>query len=195
MDEQRPGHVWEHAEERYQAGQEVRGVVTRVAQFGVFVQVEPGLEGIVYSFELGNTPAALAGFTPGQEMQLFVKSIDPSRKRLELSLTTNPMPLPLEERVLPPAARRSMPVDKQPGSIPSFPLPDALGGARAMASPACPTCQRQIQSPWKFCVYCGGALHRRCPACGTIQPDLPDARFCCECGVPIQANHATISRP
>lgn len=193
VDEQRHGEGWERAEERYQVGQEVRGVVTRVAQFGVFVQLEPGLEGILYTFELGNTPAALAGFVPGQEMQLFVKSVDSRKKRLELSLSSSPLPLPLDEHALPAELRRVAPADEFSGMLP--PLPDFPNDAGAVVAASCPTCQRQVQHTWKFCVYCGGSLRRRCPACGTTQPDLADARFCFECGTPIQANHATFPRP
>lgn len=190
VDEQQPGGVWERAEERYQVGQAVRGVVTRIAQFGVFVQLEPGLEGIVYTFELGNTPAALAGYAPGQEMQLFVKSVESSRKRLELSPANQTLPLPLNERVLPPEVRHSAPGDAALSAV----LARQEMDASAAAAPVCPTCQRQVYHTWKWCVYCGGSLRRRCPVCGATQPDLPDARFCCECGVPIQVTPATSVR-
>jgi hypothetical protein len=149
-----------------------------VAQFGVFVQIEPGLEGIVYTFELGTGPGALTGLAPGQEMQLYVKNIDTSRKRLELSPANASTPGLLDERVLPPDLR-------------SKTLPGALltPGLRSFSAgtdlATCPTCQRQIQAAWKFCVYCGGSLLRHCSACGSTQPDLPDARYCYECGKPI----------
>lgn len=182
MDEQQPTNAWVHAEQRYQAGQEVRGVVTRIAQFGVFAQVEPGIEGIIYAFELGDRPSAMAGFTPGQEIQLYVKNIDASRKRLELSLSDDPTPGLLDERMLPSQARRKNPSNEQ--TLPILrPQPDTL--ANDANHPGCPGCQRRVQATWKFCVYCGGSLQRRCPACGSLQPDLPDARYCCECGNPV----------
>ncbi len=184
MDDQQPINAWVHAEGRYQFGQEVQGTISRITQLGVFVQVEPGIEGIIYAFELGSGPSALTNFAPGQEMQLYVKGIDASRKRLELSLSNDPIPGLLDERLLPPTAyRRALP-DEQ-----SWPLPDLLSATPANTSnrhnPACPTCQRQTQPTWKFCVYCGGSLQRSCPACGSTQPDLPDAHYCYECGKPV----------
>ncbi len=148
MDEQQSSSLWSRAEERYLSGQEVQGIVTRVAQFGVFVQVEP---------------------------ELYVKSVDARRKRLELSLgQETSLPGPLNEGLLPPEALQH----RRGASA----LPQTPGGAQ---SPVCPACQRQVQSGWKFCVYCGGSLQRRCPACGSTQADLPGARFCHECGKPV----------
>ncbi|HVU68712.1 MAG TPA: zinc ribbon domain-containing protein [Ktedonobacteraceae bacterium] len=182
MDEQQSSSAWSGAEERYQSGQEVQGIVTRVAQFGVFVQIEPGLEGIVYTFEFGDGPFALAGIAPGQELKLYVKSVDARRKRLELSLgRATSLPGLLDEHQLPPDARL-----RRRGSEASWPPPAALPQIQFSAqSPACPVCQRQIQAGWKFCVYCGGSLQRRCPVCGSTLVDLPDARFCHECGKPV----------
>ena len=170
-------NVWADAETRYQTGQEVRGVVTRVAHFGVFVQVEPGLEGILYTFELGPGPGALANFAPGQEVRLYVKDVDGRRKRLELGLEHRPVPGLVSEQAVPDEARRKA-LPEEPGTIQSF--PHATPGGRTERR--CPTCQRQVQCTWRYCVYCGGTLQRRCPVCGTTQPDLPDARYCCACG-------------
>lgn len=181
LNDQQPGDVWAHAEERYQIGQQVRGTVTRQTQFGVFVQIEPGLEGIVYAFEMGGGPSALTAYAPGQEMQLYVKNIDSNRRRLELSLGDAPMPGLLNEHALPPEVRRK----RQPAA-PSWPtplpLPERQTDAHHPAWTACPSCQRPLAPGWKFCVYCGGSLQRRCPDCGSAQPDLPDVRYCHACG-------------
>lgn len=178
MDKQRPANAWANAEARYQPGQEVLGIVTRVAQFGVFVQVEPGIEGIVYAFELGQGPSALVGVAPGQEMQLYVKSINTSKKRLELSPEEQTMPGLVAEHELPPDARRKTLPDELLWPKPQLP-PETPA---SHSEPRCPTCQRGVQTTWKYCVYCGGSLRRHCPACGAAQPDLPGARYCCECG-------------
>lgn len=177
MSEQQPVNAWADVEARYRVGQGVRGVVTRVAHFGVFVQIEPGIEGILYTFELGPAPGAMAGFAPGQEVQAYVKDVDARKRRLELSLENQPMPGLLSEREVPAEARRKTPPEVR-GSAP-LPLPEVPG---ERGEQNCPTCQRAVQYAWKYCVYCGGTLQRRCPACGTTQPDLPDARYCCECG-------------
>lgn len=184
MDEQQPTNPWVTAEIRYPTGQEVQGVVTRITQFGVFVQVEPGLEGIVYAFELGPGPSALTGFTPGQEVQLYVKSIDTGKRRLELGLSNETMPGLLEARTLPPAARRKTPPD-EPFLSGSLLLPELPLNSHRQGPSTCPACQRGIQTFWKYCIYCGKTLQRRCSACGSAQPDLPDARYCYECGQPL----------
>ncbi len=178
MEEQQPANVWADAEMRYRAGQEVRGVVTRVAQFGVFVQLEPGIEGILYTFELGPGPGAMAGFAPGQEVRLYVKDVDARKKRLELGLESEPVPGLLSEREVPAQARRKTP----PESLePAYLFPREAPSERGEQN--CPNCQRPIQLTWNHCVYCGGMLRRRCSACGTTQPALPGARYCCECGI------------
>ncbi len=176
MDDQQPVNAWANAEARYGVGQEVRGIVTRVVQFGVFVQIEPGIEGIVYAFELGQGPSVLVGFAPGQEMHLFVKNVDAGKKRLELSPRNQAIPGLVAAYELPPAA------------LPKA-LPDELSwvpllpnGLSRQSEQRCSNCQRQVQGSWKYCVYCGGSLQRRCPACGSAQPDLTEARYCCECG-------------
>lgn len=165
MVESQPSDAWADADVRYQPGQEVHGVVTRVAHFGLFVQLEPGIEGIVYTFELG--PGAPTGFLPGQQVQLYVKDVDARKRRLELSPQPQLPPGLVREQEVPAQVRRAVPV-----SAPGEPAPGAQ---------LCPTCQRPVQVTWKYCVYCAGALQRRCPACGTVQPDLAGARYCCEC--------------
>lgn len=166
---------WLDADVRYQPGQQVEGMVTRIAPFGVFVQVEPGLEGVIYTFELGKGPSALAGLTSGQKMLLYIKSVDKARKRLELSLHTDAIPGLLKESEVPLALLRSkLPAEEQPGEIP---LPQLARDERL-----CPACLRAIQSGWKYCVYCGGGLRRHCPACDCEQPELPGACYCYECG-------------
>lgn len=178
MDDQRKADAWAGAEERYHVGQEARGVVTRLAQFGVFVQLEPGIEGILYTFELGPGAGALTRFAPGQEVRVYVKDIDPRKKRLELGLEAQTMPGLLAERELPAEARRKTPPDELLRSVP----PSLAPIAPRLSGQLCPSCQRPVQESWKYCVYCGGTLQSRCPVCATIQPDLPEARYCCECG-------------
>jgi S1 RNA binding domain len=180
-DQQKNHNPWADAEARYQPGQQVQGTVTRVAQFGVYVQVEPGIAGIVYAFELGQESATAAGLVPGQELRLYVKSIDASRKRLELSFQNSPLPGLIEASKLemPLTERRRQRSAESAWPVPS-PLPDLP--ARLNEQRYCPDCHKVAAIDWKYCVYCGNSLRRYCPACGHEQPDLPDARYCCECG-------------
>jgi small subunit ribosomal protein S1 len=45
-------HPWAAVAEKYATGQRVRGVVTRIAEFGAFVELEPGVEGLVHLSEM-----------------------------------------------------------------------------------------------------------------------------------------------
>lgn len=173
-------------ETRYQPGQQVQGIVTRITHFGVFVQLEPGLEGVIYTFELGQQ----ADLAPGQQMQLYIKSIDVGRKRMELSMECRTLPDWLAEQGPPPLDRwdKTLPRAEQsswPTPFLELHAPTPLTPPQALFTPSeqtCPTCQRAIQVAWKYCVYCGHMLRRRCSACGCIQPSLPEARYCSECG-------------
>ncbi|HTR26140.1 MAG TPA: 30S ribosomal protein S1 [Terriglobales bacterium] len=45
-------HPWDSVAEKYKAGDRVRGAITRVADFGAFVEVEPGVEGLIHISEM-----------------------------------------------------------------------------------------------------------------------------------------------
>jgi len=45
-------HPWDSVAEKFVPGQRVRGVVTRIAEFGAFVELEPGVEGLVHLSEM-----------------------------------------------------------------------------------------------------------------------------------------------
>jgi small subunit ribosomal protein S1 len=78
---------WEEAESKYAAGRVVEGTVERAAQPGVFVQLEPGLTGLIPVSEMnmpaGGDPGKV--HRPGERVQVKVLSIDRNRKRIALS--------------------------------------------------------------------------------------------------------------
>lgn len=70
-------------------GGRVRGTVTRLQPFGAFVEIGPGVEGLVHISELGagrrlNHPKEAVAV--GQEVEVEILSIDPERRRLALSM-------------------------------------------------------------------------------------------------------------
>lgn len=79
---------WLSAVERYPVGRLVTGAVTHMVDFGVFVELEPGIEGLIHTSELAESnitnPAAVV--TEGQELTLVVLSVEPERRRISLSL-------------------------------------------------------------------------------------------------------------
>ncbi len=94
---------WQLLVEKYPPGTVVKGKVTGVTDFGVFVELEPGMEGLVHVSELDHArvenPAAL--FKKGEEMEVVVLHIDPVEQRISLSrkrLLPPPPPRAEEER-------------------------------------------------------------------------------------------------
>ncbi|MBV9493568.1 MAG: S1 RNA-binding domain-containing protein [Acidobacteria bacterium] len=86
MKDQEPD-PWSDVAERYPAGSQFNGRIVRSTDFGYFVEVEPGLDGLVHLSQLP------LGVKPGDDsVQIgtnvtgWVREVDPSKKRLSLSL-------------------------------------------------------------------------------------------------------------
>jgi small subunit ribosomal protein S1 len=79
---------WSKVEETYQTGQVRSGRVTRTASFGVFVELEPGVEGLVPASEtgVGREVDLKRTFPAGTELQVVVAEVDPSARRMRLSV-------------------------------------------------------------------------------------------------------------
>jgi small subunit ribosomal protein S1 len=79
---------WEDATTRYPADTIVEGTVERTANFGVFVQLEPGLTGLIPASETDLPRGAdlASSFLPGAKISATVLSVDPERKRISLSV-------------------------------------------------------------------------------------------------------------
>jgi small subunit ribosomal protein S1 len=80
---------WERIEMRYQEGQTVEGTVENGADFGVFVELEPGLSGLIPIAELGIGRDAdpRTAFAPGEKIRLKLVGLDPNRRRISLSVS------------------------------------------------------------------------------------------------------------
>ena len=79
---------WSTVKDRFAVDMVVDGKVTRVVDFGAFVELEPGLEGLVHISELANTRVRTAGdvVKPGQEVKVRVLEVDKDARRVSLSL-------------------------------------------------------------------------------------------------------------
>jgi len=79
---------WENAAGKYGVGEKVVGTVTRLTDFGAFVQLEPGVEGMVHISELDHKRVARVAdvVAVGQELELQVREVDPIKRRIALSL-------------------------------------------------------------------------------------------------------------
>jgi small subunit ribosomal protein S1 len=80
---------WSKAGERYQPGQLRTGRITRVVEFGPFVELEPGVEGLIPLSESG-VPREMdvrKAFRAGDEIQVVVLDVDSAARRIRLSAT------------------------------------------------------------------------------------------------------------
>ena len=80
---------WMGVDQRFKEGDAVRGKVTRCAGFGAFVEIAPGIEGMVHISEMSYTRRVNRTedvVKPGDEVTAVVKAVDPDRKRISLSM-------------------------------------------------------------------------------------------------------------
>ena len=79
---------WETAQQKYPIGKVIEGVVDHGAAPGIFVQIEPGLTGLIPSSEISVAPGAdpSRAYEPGEKVVVRVMSVDPQRKRISLSV-------------------------------------------------------------------------------------------------------------
>ena len=79
---------WLRVEERYCPGALLDGIVTGIAQFGIFVELEPGVTGLVHQTRLPGQPPGitLESYWPGDMVKVIVSELDPQRRRIELDM-------------------------------------------------------------------------------------------------------------
>ncbi|HHX02290.1 MAG TPA: 30S ribosomal protein S1 [Firmicutes bacterium] len=79
---------WDSIEERYHVGDRVSGVVTRTVDFGAFVKLEDGVEGLIHISQLSHRHVAKTEevVKAGDQVEVKVISVDPEAKRIGLSL-------------------------------------------------------------------------------------------------------------
>lgn len=80
---------WEGAVEKYHIGQRVRGKVTNLTNFGAFVELEPGLEGLVHVSEMSWTKRVRHPnevLKEGDEVEAVILRIDPKERRISLGI-------------------------------------------------------------------------------------------------------------
>ena len=83
------GNPWETVETTFDAGSRVTGKVTRCMKFGAFVEIAPGIEGLVHISEMSYTKRVLHPedeVSPGQTVSVMIKEIDVGKRRVSLSL-------------------------------------------------------------------------------------------------------------
>ncbi len=122
---------WTSAHERYAPERVVQGKVTRITEFGAFIELEPGLEGMVHISELAWRRVGSVGevLKVGETRDFQVVEVDTKRKRVSLSLKA------LEKRPEPPPSERSHAPEPEPPPEPKRPRNENLrGGTGASGS-------------------------------------------------------------
>lgn len=80
---------WLSVTDRFKESDVVEGKVSRCAPFGAFVEIEPGIEGLVHISEMSYRKRVLKAedvVSPGDLIQVLIKEIDSSRQRISLSM-------------------------------------------------------------------------------------------------------------
>ncbi len=82
-------HPWDAVAEKYKAGERVRGAVSRIADFGAFVELEPGIEGLIHISEMSwakrvKTPADVV--KPGETVEAVILGVNAAERRISLGL-------------------------------------------------------------------------------------------------------------
>ncbi len=82
-------HPWDAVAEKYKAGERVRGTVTRLMDFGAFVEIEPGIEGLIHISEMSwakrvRTPSDVV--KPGETVEAVILGVNPAERRISLGL-------------------------------------------------------------------------------------------------------------
>jgi small subunit ribosomal protein S1 len=82
-------HPWDSLADRYKSGDRVRGTVTRVADFGAFVELEPGIEGLIHVSEMSwakKVRSASDVVKPGDSVEAVILGVDLAERRISLGL-------------------------------------------------------------------------------------------------------------
>ncbi len=100
---------WTLVERKYTPGSKIRGKVVSVVDFGIFVELEPGVEGLVHTSEISwvkrfRHPSEVVNV--GRRVEAMVIEVDSEKKRIALSLKQiDPSPWDIFKEQFPPGSR------------------------------------------------------------------------------------------
>jgi small subunit ribosomal protein S1 len=86
---QKEENPWERVAERYAVGAHVRGEVVNIMNYGAFVKLEPGIEGLVHISEMSwtrriNHPSEVVN--PGDQIEVVVLEVDKDKQEISLGM-------------------------------------------------------------------------------------------------------------
>jgi small subunit ribosomal protein S1 len=83
-------HPWDAVPGRHKAGERVRGTVTRLVDFGAFVELEPGIEGLIHISEMswakGKVRKASDVVKQGETVEVVILGVNAAERRMSLGL-------------------------------------------------------------------------------------------------------------
>ncbi len=83
-------HPWDAVAGKYNAGDRVRGTVTRLMDFGAFVELEPGIEGLIHISEMswarGKIRKASDVVKQGETVEVVILGVQSAERRISLGL-------------------------------------------------------------------------------------------------------------
>jgi small subunit ribosomal protein S1 len=82
-------HPWDAVPDKYKVGERVPGTVTRVTEFGAFVELEPGIEGLIHISEMSwgkKVKKASDVIKPGETVEAVILAVSPGERRISLGL-------------------------------------------------------------------------------------------------------------
>jgi small subunit ribosomal protein S1 len=82
-------HPWDAVAGKYKPGERVQGAVTRLTDFGAFVEIEPGIEGLIHISEMSwakrvRTPSDVV--KPGETVDAVILGVNAAERRISLGL-------------------------------------------------------------------------------------------------------------
>lgn len=83
-------HPWDEVAQKYKAGDRIRGMITRLADFGAFVELEPGVEGLIHISEMswakGKIRKASDVVKQGETVEAVILAVNQAERRMSLGL-------------------------------------------------------------------------------------------------------------
>jgi small subunit ribosomal protein S1 len=115
---------WEGVAQRWTPGARVQGEVARLADFGAFVTLEPGIDGLVHISEIAahRVERVKDALAVGQRVEAVILAVDPKKRRISLSIRAStqeaPTPEPPKAQWSPkPTESRPAPKDEEPTTM------------------------------------------------------------------------------
>ena len=82
-------HPWDAVAEKYKAGERVRGTITRLTDYGAFLELDPGIEGLIHISEMSwakRVRTASDVVKPGETVEAVILGVNAPERRISLGL-------------------------------------------------------------------------------------------------------------